>query len=149
MICFLYQSIRFRTLRRRLKVYTKVCKNLQYTLLSTHPLKILCFWGETKAKKLFKSSLKSQLRNYNSTHVKECKTSFAAFAARSTVSQCWNDNNRILHGFQVVKNWSFFFFFVNFLPYLMIFKSENRILGTHSTTSTYELHIVLLNKKKM
>ena len=31
----------------------------------------------------------------------------------------------------------------------MIFKSENRILGTHSTTTTYELHIVLLNKKNV
>ena len=30
----------------------------------------------------------------------------------------------------------------------MIFKSKNRILGTHSTTTTYELPIVLLNMKK-
>ena len=54
----------------------------------SHPPTDIVFWGgeAEQKKKLFKSSLKSQLRNYNSTHVKECKTSFAAFAARSTMS---------------------------------------------------------------
>ena len=47
----------------------------------SHPPTDIVFWGgEAKQKKkLFKSSLKSQLRNYNSTHVKECKASFAFY----------------------------------------------------------------------